>query len=60
MDESKYYNPSITTVMQPKNLMAKMSINLLISLINREKKNEHIILETRLIERNSCFDLLHL
>lgn len=60
MDESKYYNPSITTVKQPKNLMAKMSINLLISLINREKKNEHIMLETRLIERNSCFDLLHL
>lgn len=57
MDESKYYNPSITTVKQPKKLMAKMSVGLLISLINGEKKNEHILLDTKLIERDSCSNL---
>lgn len=60
MDESKYYNPSITTVKQPKKLMAKMSINLLMSLIKGETENKHILLDTKLIERESCFDLLHL
>ena len=57
MDESKYYNPSITTIKQPKKLMAKMSINLLMSLIKGETKNKHILLDTKLIERDSCFDL---
>ncbi|WP_238899420.1 LacI family DNA-binding transcriptional regulator [Clostridium sp. YIM B02500] len=58
MDESEYYNPSITTVKQPDKLMATMSINLLISQINEKKENQHILLETKLIERDSCFDLL--
>ena len=57
MDESKYYNPSITTIKQPQKLMAKMSINLLMSLINGETENKHILLDTKLIERDSCFDL---
>lgn len=60
MDESKYYNPSITTVKQPKKLMAKMSMNLLISLINGEAENKHILLDTKLIKRSSCFNLSHL
>lgn len=60
MDESKYYNPSITTVKQPKKLMAKMSMNLLISLINGEAENKHILLDTKLIKRNSCFNLSRL
>lgn len=57
MDESKYYNPSITTVKQPKKHMAEVGINLLLGLINGEKNNEHIILDTELIERGSCRDL---
>jgi LacI family transcriptional regulator len=60
MDETKYYNPSITTVKQPEKLMATMSINLLISQINGEKENKHILLDTKLIERDSCFDLSNL
>ncbi|WP_297421650.1 LacI family DNA-binding transcriptional regulator [Clostridium sp.] len=60
MDESEYYNPSITTVKQPKKLMAKMSINLLMSQINGEKGNEHVLLDTELIERDSCFDITSL
>lgn len=58
MDESKYYNPSITTVEQPKELMAKTSIDLLIALINGEAENKHILLDTQLLERNSCSNLL--
>lgn len=60
MDESEFYNPSITTVKQPKKLMAEMSINLLMSLIKGETENKHILLETKLIERDSCFDLCNL
>lgn len=60
MDESEFYNPSITTVKQPKKLMAEMSINLLISLIKGETENKHALLETKLIERDSCFDLYNL
>lgn len=60
MDESKYYNPSITTVKQPKTSMAKMSTNLLMSLIKGETENKHVLLDTELIERDSCFDLSHL
>lgn len=57
MDESKYYNPGITTVKQPKKLMAEMSANLLISLINETEENKHILLDTKLIERESCYDI---
>lgn len=57
MDESKFYNPSITTVKQPQKLMAAMSINLLFSLINGKEENKHILLDTKLIERNSCVSL---
>ena len=60
MDESEFYNPIITTVKQPKKLMAEMSINLLMSLIKGETENKHILLETKLIERDSCFDLCNL
>ena len=60
MDESEFYNPSITTVKQPKKLMAEMSIILLMSLIKGETENKHILLETKLIERDSCFDLCNL
>lgn len=60
MDESLFYNPSITTVKQPKELMAEMSIDLLMSLINGKQENKHILLDTELIERDSCFDLGHL
>ena len=60
MDESEFYNPSITTVKQPEKLMAEMSINLLMSLIKGETENKHVLLETKLIERDSCFDLCNL
>ncbi|MFW2489781.1 LacI family DNA-binding transcriptional regulator [Clostridium chromiireducens] len=58
MDESEYYNPSLTTVKQPQKLMAKMSIDILISQINGKEGNKHILLDTKLIERDSTTNLL--
>lgn len=57
MNESKYYNPSITTVKQPQKEMAETSINLLFSLLNTDMENKHIILDTELVERDSCFNI---
>lgn len=57
MNESKYYNPSITTVKQPQKEMAEISINLLFSLLNTDMENKHIILDTELVERDSCFNI---
>lgn len=54
MDMGKYYNPSITTIYQPKAKMAHMSVELLLSLMNKEGKNKHIILDTKLVEGESC------
>ncbi|WP_252220291.1 substrate-binding domain-containing protein, partial [Clostridium sp. CMCC3678] len=48
MDESKYYNPGLTTVNQPKRLMAETSISLLFSLINGTQENKQILLDTKL------------
>ncbi|WP_027624034.1 LacI family DNA-binding transcriptional regulator [Clostridium lundense] len=54
MDIGKYYNPSITTMYQPKAKMAHMSVELLLSLMNKDGKNKHIILDTKLVEGESC------
>lgn len=53
MDISKYYNPGITTMKQPKKEMAEKAANLLLDLIKNNCKNQHIILSTKLIERES-------
>lgn len=53
MAESKFYNPEISTVEQPKEKMAKASIELLFSLINGKSENKHMVLQTRIIERSS-------
>lgn len=59
IDYSLYFHPSITTIKQPIEKMGEKSIELLLELINNsKKKNEHIIFETKLEERESCKDLL--
>ncbi|MDZ4993045.1 LacI family DNA-binding transcriptional regulator [Clostridium perfringens] len=57
MDISKYYNPGITTVKQPKKHMANNSIDLLLSLLAKKEEHKHIIFETKIIERDSCKDI---
>lgn len=54
MDVSEMYTPSITTVVQPREEMAKISIDLLLKQIKKATPNEHIILETKLVKRESC------
>lgn len=54
MDASEFYNPGITTVKQPRIEMAETSANLLLGLLNGELKNQHLILNTELIKRESC------
>lgn len=50
---SRYYHPSLTTIQQPREEMAKESIRLLIDLIEGRKENQHRIFEAELIEGES-------
>ncbi|MBU3089114.1 LacI family transcriptional regulator [Clostridium gasigenes] len=54
MDVTEFYIPAITTVVQPREEMAKISIDLLLKQIKKATPNEHIILETKLVKRESC------
>lgn len=54
MDIAKYYNPSLTTVEQPREEIAKVGVKLLLQLLKEKRKHEHIILNTVLSERASC------
>ena len=58
MDISKYYNPGITTVNQPKKNMANNSIDLLLALLAKKEDHKHIIFETKIIERESCKEVV--
>lgn len=57
MDVSRYYNPGLTTIKQPKEEMAKMSVEILFDLLRGNCENKHILLDTELIERESCEDI---
>lgn len=54
MDTAKYYEPSITTVKQPKRKMSELSVELLVDLLNGKIENTHVFLEVELIEGQSC------
>ena len=53
LDETFYYNPSITTLKQPSKRMAQESIRILFALIYKKEKNQHIVFEGELLERES-------
>ena len=57
MDVSCYYNPGITTIKQPKKEMAEKSVELLFDLLKGKCENKRVLLNTQLIERESCADL---
>ncbi|WP_069999337.1 LacI family DNA-binding transcriptional regulator [Cellulosilyticum sp. I15G10I2] len=53
MDVAKYYEPTLTTVKQPKDELSKMSVDLLFELLSGESQNKHIVLDVELLEGNS-------
>lgn len=54
MDIANYYNPSITTVEQPRTEIAQRGIEVLLQLLENKRKHEHCILDTVLLKRESC------
>ena len=54
MDVVEFNVPAITTIEQPRREMSEMSVDLLLSLLKNKAENKHIVLETKLIERQSC------
>ncbi len=53
MDVAKYYEPTITTIKQPKDEMSRISVELLLGLMNGETKNQQVVLDVELVEGNS-------
>lgn len=54
MDIAMYYNPTITTVKQPRKEIAKTGIELLIKLLQEDVSNKQVILKTEFIKGESC------
>lgn len=57
MDVSEFYNPGITTMKQPKEAMALNSVELLFTLLSGKGDHKHILLDTELMERQSCINI---
>ena len=54
MDTAKYYQPSITTVKQPKQKMGEMSVEMLLKLLEGKIENTHVFLDVELVQGQSC------
>ena len=57
LDMTYYYNPSITTIRQPVEEMARETTKILFDLINKKTKNQHRVFEGELIVRESTSEL---
>lgn len=57
MDIAKFYNPSLSTMSQPKGEIAEYTADLMLKLIKEKCPHEHRVLETTLIERDSTPDI---
>lgn len=57
LDITNYYNPTITTIRQPVEEMAKETTKILFDLINKKSKNQHKIFEGELLVRQSSSKL---
>ena len=54
---SKYYNPSLTTMVQPSEQMVESCIELLMKQIEGEEESEHVVFEASLLERDSVKEI---
>ncbi|SHE96152.1 LacI family DNA-binding transcriptional regulator [Clostridium fallax] len=57
LEMAKFYEPSITSIKQPMDHMAKESVKLLFDLIKGESNHKQVVLPIKLIEGESCKDL---
>ncbi len=57
LDITYYYNPSITTIRQPVEAMARETTKILFDLINNKATNQHKVFEAELVERESTLKL---
>ena len=58
LDITYYYNPSITTIRQPVDDMARETTKILFDLINNKTKNQHKVFKGELIVRESTSKLI--
>ncbi len=58
IEYAEYFHPSISTIKQPDEGLGKKSVEILFDLIKGKKENQHIVLKTKLLERESCKKLI--
>lgn len=49
-----YYEPSIATIRQPKEMIAQESVKLLLGLLTGNETHKHLFLDVKLMKGNSC------
>lgn len=54
MEYGAFYNPPLTTIMQPFEEMGEKAVELLFRLMRKKTAHEHLVLGTELIRRASC------
>ncbi len=54
IEYTNYFHPALTTMRQPQEEIGYKSIEILFGLLKEEKKHQHVILKTELIQRESC------
>ncbi len=54
MEFASYYEPTLATIKQPKQVMARKSIDLLFGLLEGKESHQHLFLDVKLIEGGSC------
>lgn len=57
LEMTKYYNPSLTTIVQPCDKMVKSSIELLMRAINGDTEKKQLIFDADLLERDSVAEI---
>ncbi|MGL5347187.1 MAG: LacI family DNA-binding transcriptional regulator [Peptostreptococcaceae bacterium] len=54
MEISEFYNPPISTITQPKEIMAINSVEILLDIIEKKGEHKYLIFDTELVIRESC------
>lgn len=57
IEYAEYFHPAITTIQQPDESLGEKSVDVLFDYVKGKKKHQHIVLETQLVERESCKEL---